>query len=230
MAAIAHEIRYALRLIRRNKGFSLAVLLSTALGVGATASIFSLIDAFLLRPLPIPATGRVVRVTSLTQSNPVGRLSYPEIDDIESRAQSFEGVATAKIAPFGFARSRDEQPRVSIGFLVNGDFFRTLGVTPSLGRGFTAAEDRIAGRSAIAVISDAMWRREFGGRGDVIGQTLRLNGIEFTIVGVTPPSFAGVNQFVQPALYVPRAMIREATGAAADALTDRTARSVEGFA
>ena len=230
MAAIAHEIRYALRLIRRNKGFSLAVLLSTALGVGATASIFSLIDAFLLRPLPIPATGRVVRVTSLTQSNPVGRLSYPEIDDIEARAQSFEGMATAKIAPFGFARSRDEQPRVSIGFLVNGDFFRTLGVTPALGRGFTAAEDRIAGRSAVAVISDAMWRREFGGRGDVIGQTLRLNGIEFTIVGVTPPSFAGVNQFVQPALYVPRAMIREATGAAADALTDRTARSVEVFA
>ena len=74
MITIVREIRYALRLVRRNKGFALAVLVLTGLGVGATASIFSLIDAFLLRPLPVPATNRVVRLTSVTQSNPVGLL------------------------------------------------------------------------------------------------------------------------------------------------------------
>src|SRR5262249_42237220 len=136
------------------------------------------------RPLPIPATGRVVRLASLTQSNPVGRFSYPDIEDIEARAQSFDGLATAKIAPFGFARGRDEQPKVTIGFLVNGNFFRTLGVTPTLDRGFAAADERVAGRSPIAVISDSLWRREFGARTDAIGQTIRLNGAEFTIVGI----------------------------------------------
>src|SRR4029450_9286923 len=98
MVTIFRETSYALRLIRRNKGFALAVLLSTALGVGATASIFSLIDAFLLRPLPGPATSRVVRLTSLTQSSPVGRFSYPDIDDLGRRAQWFEGLASAKNA------------------------------------------------------------------------------------------------------------------------------------
>src|SRR6267142_1401766 len=130
MTAILREIRYAFRLIRRNRGFALAVTLSTALGVGATASIFSLIDAFLLRPLPVPATGRVVRLTSLTQSNPVGRFSYAEVDEIRKRAQSFDGLATSKNAVFGFSRGRNVQPRVTVGVLVNGDFFSTLGVRP----------------------------------------------------------------------------------------------------
>ena len=230
MVSILHEIRYALRLIRRSKSFSLAVLLSTALGVGATASIFSLIDAFLLRPLPVPATSRVVRLTSLTRSNPVGRFSYPEAEDIQRQAQSFEGLATAKNAAFGFARSRDEQPRITIGLLVNGDFFTTLGVAPALGRAFSAADDQVAGRSPVVVISYGTWQREFGGRSDVVGRTLRLNGVEFTIVGVTPQWFTGVHPFLQPALYVPRIMMREATGEATDALTDRAARSLEVFA
>jgi macrolide transport system ATP-binding/permease protein len=230
MAAMVHEIRYALRLIRRNRGLSLAVLLSTALGVGSTASIFSLIDAFLLRPLPVPDTGRVVRLTSLTQSNPVGRFSYPELDDIQRRSRSFAGLATAKNAAFGFARGGDEQPRVTIGILVNGDFFTTLGVTPALGRGFTPADDQVPGRDAVVVLSYGMWQREFGGRADVVGRPLRLNGVEFTIVGVAPPWFTGVHPFLQPALYVPRMMMREATGAATSALTDRTVRSVDVFA
>jgi len=229
MAAL-RELRYALRLIRRNKGFSLAVLFSTALGVGATASIFSLIDAFLLRPLPVPATGRVVRLTSLTQSNPVGRFSYADIDDIQKRTQSFEGLAASKTALFGFSRGRDEQPRMTVGILVNGDFFSTLRVRPALGRAFTAADDQVPGRDAVVILSHGMWQREFGGRPDVVGRPVRLNGAEFTIVGIAPPWFTGVHPFFQPALYVPRMMMREATGVATSALTDRAARSVDVFA
>ena len=230
MATILREIRYALRLIRRDRAFALAVLLSTALGVGATASIFSLVDAFLLRPLPVPETGRVVRLTSLTESNPVGRFSYAEVDDIHTRTQSFEGLATSKNAVFGFSQGRDDQPRITIGILVNGDFFSTLGVRPALGRGFTAADDQVPGRSPVVVISHGMWQREFGSRPDVIGRPLRLNASEFTIVGVTPEWFTGIHPFLQPALYVPHTMIREATGAGIDVLTDRTARSVDVFA
>ena len=230
MTTIIPEIRHAFRLIRRNRGFALAVLLSTALGVGATASIFSLIDAFLLRPLPVPATGRVVRLTSVTQSSPVGRFSYREIDEIGQQARSFEGLATAKNAVFGLSQAPDVQPRVTLGVLVNGTFFSALGVRPALGRAFTPADDQAPGRSPVTVISYGMWQRDFGGRSDVIGRSVRLNAMEFTIVGVAPEWFTGVHPFFQPALYVPRMMIREATGSNVDVLTDRTARSVDVFA
>ena len=230
MTTIIPEIRHAFRLIRRNRGFALAVLLSTALGVGATASIFSLIDAFLLRPLPVPATGRVVRLTSVTQSSPVGRFSYREIDEIEQQARLFEGLATAKNAVFGLSQGPEAQPRVTLGVLVNGTFFSALGVRPALGRVFTPADDQAPGRSPVTVISYGMWQRDFGGRSDVVGRSVRLNAIEFTIVGVAPEWFTGVHPFFQPALYVPRMMIREATGSNVDVLTDRTARSVDVFA
>src|SRR6185295_10926770 len=230
MMTMIREMRYALRLIRRNRGFALAVLLSTALGVGATASIFSLIDAFMLRPLPVPDSGRVMRLASVTQSNPVGRFSYAEVNEIQQRTRSFEGLATAGNAVFGFSQAANEQPRVTFGVLVNGDFFSTLGVRPVAGRAFTAEDDRVPGRSPVVVISYGMWQREYGGRPDVIGRALRLNAVEFTIVGVAPEWFTGVHPFFQPALYVPRMMIREATGASLDALTDRTARSVDVFA
>ena len=157
MATIFREFIYALRLIRRNKGFSFAVLLSTALGVGATASIFSLIDAFLLRPLPVPGTSRVVRLTSVTQSSPVGRFSWAEVDDIRRDAQSFAGLSASQNAGFGLAQTRDEQPRVVIGLLVNGEFFSALGVTPALGRVFTAADDAAPGRSPVVVLSYGTW-------------------------------------------------------------------------
>jgi predicted permease len=204
--------------------------LSTALGVGATASIFSLIDAFLLRPLPVPDTGRVVRLTSVTQGSPVGRFSHPEVDDLRARAQAFSGLAASQNGLFGFSHTPEEQPRVTIGILVNGDFFPTLGVRPVLGRAFTADEDQVPGRNAVVVISYGMWQREFGGRPDVIGRRIRLNAVEFTVVGVAPESFVGVHPFLQPAMYVPRMMIREASGAATDALTDRTGRSLDVFA
>jgi predicted permease len=230
MITTAREIRYALRLIGRNKSFALAVLVSTALGVGATASIFSLIDAFLLRPLPVPATSRIVRLTSVTQSSPVGRFSYAETDEIQQRARSFEGLATSKNALLAFSQRPGEQPRVTVGILVNGDFFSTLRVTPVVGRIFTAADDRLPGRAPVVVMSYAMWQGEFGGRPDAIGRPIRLNGVEFTIVGVTPRWFTGVHPFFEPALYVPRMMVREATGSGIDVLTDRTARSVDVFA
>ena len=228
--AFIQEIRQALRLVRRNKGFTFAVVLSTALGVGATASIFSLIEAFLLRPLPVPDTGRVVRLTSVTQSSPVGRFSHPEADEIRSRAQAFSGLAASQNAVFGFSQTPDEQPRVTIGVLVNGDFFSTLGVRPVLGRAFTADEDEVPGRSAVVILSYGTWQREFGGRSDVIGRRIRLNAVEFTVVGVAPEWFVGTHPFLQPALYVPRMMIREASGAAANALTDRAGRPLEIFA
>ncbi len=230
MTSVLGEVRYALRLIRRNKAFAAAVVVSTALGIGATASIFSLIDALLLRPLPVPATGRVVRLASVSLNSAVERFSYAELDDIERRAKSFDGIAVIRNSPFGFSQKREDQPQAMIGSLVNGGFFRALGVRAALGRTFEPADDRVPGGSPVVVLGHGLWQREFGGRSDVVGRTVRLNGVEFTIVGVAPESFTGVNPFLRPALYVPRAMIREATGMPVDVLTDRTARGGEVFA
>src|SRR5262249_9687056 len=146
------------------------------------------------------------------------------------RAQSFTGLATAANALFGLSEQRGEQPRVTIGLLVNGDFFNALGVPPALGRMLTAGDDRAPGQSPVAVISHGLWQRWFGRRADIVGGTLRLNGAEFTIVGVVPDWFTGVNPFFQPAVYVPRTMLHEATGAPVSMLTDRTARSADVFA
>src|SRR5262245_29501845 len=195
--ALIQETRQALRLVRRNKAFTLAVVLSTALGVGATASIFSLIDAFLLRPLPVPDTGRVVRLTSVTQGSPVGRFSHPEVDDLRARAQAFSGLAASQNGVFGFSQTPEEQPRVPIGVLVNRDFFSTLGVRPVLGRAFNPDEDEVPGRDAVVIVSYGMWQREFGGRSDVIGRRIRLNAVEFTVVGVAPAWFVGTHPFLQ---------------------------------
>src|SRR5262249_13942524 len=101
---------------------------------------------------------------------------------------------------------------------------------PALGRVFTAAEDQLPGRSPVVVLSYGLWQRDFGGRADVIGRTVRLNATEVTIVGVAPQSFTGVHAFFQPSLYVPRTLVREATGSSAEVLTDRYARSLEVFA
>jgi predicted permease len=230
MGIVMTEIRHALRVLRRSPAFSAAVVLSTALGVGATASIFSLVDAFLLRPLPVPETSRIVRVASVTQNDAVAGFSYPELDEIVARTQTFAGVAGAQTAILGVSQTRDEQPRMTVALLVNGGFFSTLDVTPIAGRAFGDDEDRAPGRSPVVVISHGMWRRDFAGRADAVGRTIRLNGAEFTIVGVTPESFRGVHPFLQPALYVPRMMIHEATGAPSGALTDRTSRPLDLFA
>ena len=230
MGLVITEIRHALRMLRRSPGFSAAVVLSTALGVGATASIFSLVDAFLLRPLPVPETSRIVRIASVTQNDAVAGFSYPELDEIAARTQTFAGVAGAQTAILGVSQTRDEQPRMAVALLVNGGFFSTLDVTPAAGRVIGDGEDRAPGRTPVVVISYGMWRRDFSRRADAVGRTIRLNGAEFTIVGVTPESFRGVHPFLQPALYVPRMMIHEATGAPAGALTDRTSRPLNLFA
>ncbi len=230
MTAILGELRYALRLIRRNRTFAVAVVLSSALGVGATASIFSLIDALLLRPLSVPDTGRVVRLVSVTQTSAAGRFSYAEAADIQKGTRSFDGFATSRNASVGFAQRREDQPRATVGAVVNGEFFSTLRVPAALGRTFTADDDRVPGGHPVAMISHAMWQRDFAGRPDVVGRAVRLNSIDFTIVGVVAEWFTGVQPFLQPALYVPAAMVREATGAPLDVFTDRTARGGELFA
>ena len=201
-----NDFRYALRTLRQNPGFALVAILSLALGIGANSAIFSFADALLLRPLPVPQPSRVVSVVSHRPAEGFGGLSYKDYIDFRNKSRSFEGLAAFQLVRVGFATSKDALPQFKAGFLTSGNAFRALHVEPELGRSFRPEEDQVPGRDAVAVISHDLWRSEFASSRDVIGKTIFLNGISFTVIGVAPEAFTGVDQFFHPALFVPLMM------------------------
>jgi putative ABC transport system permease protein len=224
MPDFVQDVRHAFRFIVKNRALTLAVFLSLALGIGATASIFSFVDSFLVRPLPVPETGRVVRIAAVTESRPVGPLSYPDFDDLRQRARLFDGITFTRGEGAGLITSPGARPRITLGEVVTGDFFAKLRLRPALGRSFTPEEDRVPGRDAVAVISYNLWQNAYGASLDVIGKPIRLNTKNFTIIGVAPASFEGMDPMVHSEFYVPWMMAREFDGASVDRLTDRGLR------
>jgi len=206
------DLRYALRTVRHHRSFALVAILSIALGIGANAFMFSLADALVLRPLPVPRASRVMNLRSQLRGQGPSGMSYLDFTDFRARSQSFEGLAAINLNQFGFAPNKQVQPEMRAGMLVSGNFFEVLHVTPQLGRGFRPDEDAIPGRDAVAVISHDLWRIEFNSSPGVIGRSIFLNGIEFRVIGVAPESFTGVDQFFRPSLYVPLMMSARLAG------------------
>ena len=202
------SIKHALRVLKKDPVFTLVAIGSLALGIGATAAMFSFADSILLRPLPILQPDRVVTLNTATStpfaSNP--NISYPDYADLRDRNRSFDGLAAASYAKFGFSFNARTLPRMKFGLYVSGNFFRVLGVEPVLGRGFRDDEDRVEGRDAVVVLGHDFWIGEFGGRPDAIGSRIRLNGIEFLVIGVAPERFTGIDTMLRPTLFVPLAM------------------------
>jgi predicted permease len=198
-----NDIRYALRTLRQSPGFALVAVLSLALGIGANAAIFSLADAMLLRPLPVPKPSQVVAVRAQHRGDRPGGMSYPDYVDYRNKTRSFEGLAAFKVASFGFAKNKEVLPQMKSGFLATGNCFHVLDVEPQIGRGFRADEDEVPGRDAVVVISNDLWRTEFGASPDAVGKTVFLGGVGFTIIGVAPESFTGIDQWYRPAFYIP---------------------------
>src|SRR5262245_51159393 len=131
------DLRFAFRtLIKRSKGLALAVVISMGLGVGATASVFSFVDAVVFRPLPVPETDRVVRITNATPSNSIEDFSYPEYRDYLERSRSFSDIATCAVITAALAPNSADQPRATVAAVVSGNFFSMLQVKPALGRTF----------------------------------------------------------------------------------------------
>jgi predicted permease len=203
------DVRYALRSARRNPVFTVVALLSIAIGVGVNCAAFSWADALLLRPLPISRPAEVVTVGSTLsiESASIGatllRASYPEYVDLRERARSFEGFALFNGTTVGFAATAEATPTLAVGHLVNDDFFSVLGVAPVLGRTFRPDEGQVPGRDAVVILSHGLWRKQFGGDPNAIGREVRLNGIRFTVIGVLPASFTGIEPVVQPEFYAP---------------------------
>jgi putative ABC transport system permease protein len=200
------EIRQAIRLLLNNPGFTAIAALSLALGIGANSAIFSLADAILLRPLPIPQPSHVLNLRTATPSTPLDGVSFPEYRDIRDKNQSLAGLVAFQFTTVGFAATPKALPQMRMGQMVSDNFFKVLDVQPALGRAFLADEGKVPGRDAIAILSYHFWETEFGRDPSAIGRTVRMNGINFTIVGVMPPDFTGIDQWIRPYFYVPLSM------------------------
>ncbi len=199
-------LRFASRMLRKNPGFTLIAVCSLAIGIGATAAMFSWADTLLLRPLPVPKPSGIVNVRSSSPSDPLNSVSYRDYVDFRDRNRSFDGLLAYSLAPFGLSEKPGASTHLKYGLFVSGNFFRVLGIEPALGRRFRADEDKVPGRDAVVVLSHDLWSSQFGNDPSVIGRKLRLNGVEFTVVGVAPEHFTGVDQYFRPALFVPIAM------------------------
>src|ERR1700733_10879803 len=202
-------LRHALRMLRKNPGFTLVAVCSLAIGIGATSASFSIADGLLLRPLPVLEPSRVVAVTpakmgafGVDQS-----ISYPDYRDFRDNNRSFDGLVASSLWAFGFSPNATVLPKTTYGTYVSGNFFRTLGVQPALGRAFLESEDQAVGRDAVVVLGHDFWVSEFNANPSVVGSSMRLNGVECRIVGVGPYGFTGLDHMIRPALFVPMAML-----------------------
>jgi predicted permease len=199
---------HALRVLRKDPGFTAVAICSMALGIGATAAGFSFAEATLLRPLPVENPDRVVAINT-AKSKLFGNnstISYPDYADVRDRSRSFDGLVAASYAKFGFSPDARTLPHMRFGLFVSGNLFRVMGVRPVAGRVFRPDEDQVPGRDAVVMLGHDFWLSQYNGNPSVVGSMIRLNGIDFTIIGVLPEHFTGIDTVFRPTLFVPLAM------------------------
>ena len=211
MSSLFQDIRYAARLLRRQPGFTIVAVLTLALGIGANTAVFTVVNGVLLRPLPYHEPDRLVVLLYGRPGRVTQWFSPPNYRDFVDRSAAFQDAAaftpsTANVTGSG------EPERVE-GASVSWNYFNVLGVTMRLGRGFVEGEE--AGDGTVAVISDGLWRRLYGGRSDAIGSTIRLDGRARTIVGIAPADvdLPPGTEFWQPLIFTPRDVAPNARGA-----------------
>jgi macrolide transport system ATP-binding/permease protein len=203
------DARFAVRSLSRTSGLTAFVVITLALGIGMTSGTFSMVDALIFRPYPVPHPSGVVTLVSTTHDSSFDNFSYREYLDIRAKTKSYDGViANADMEAVGFSAEPAATPRIKGGMLVSGNYFHVLGVEPRLGRGFREDEDQVPGRDAVVILGPDFWKQEFASDPSVLGKNIRLNGTEFTVIGVAPDTFSGMLIFAHPDFYMPLAMAR----------------------
>ncbi|HXU09705.1 MAG TPA: ABC transporter permease, partial [Blastocatellia bacterium] len=189
METLIQDLRYAIRMLLKKPSFTIIVVLALGIGIGANTAIFSVVNAILLRPLPYK---HFDRISMIWMSNPkLGVMedwhSYPNYVDYKEQNQVFEDMAAFNTRSFNLTGAGD--PVRVVGVWNTASLFSVLGVDAALGRTFTEDEQE-PGKDMVVVLSNGLWRRNFGGDASVIGQQISLNGINRTVIGVMPPSFS----------------------------------------
>jgi predicted permease len=192
METLLKDIRYGVRGLLKRPGFTLVAVITLALGIGANTAIFSAIHSVLLRALPFRDQDRLVVMweRDQTANQPLVELSIPEFNDWRSQNHSFESLTAMPTSVYGYGyvlAGRGEPVQIESS-RVSADFFSTLGVSPLLGRAFTADDDR-PGAAKVAILSHRLWRQQFNADPNLIGQTISLNDTGFSVVGIMPESF-----------------------------------------
>ncbi len=215
LETLLQDVRYGLRQLRRNPGFAAVATITLALGIGGNTAVFSLINAVMLKSLPVKNPRQLVLFRwddnkwppMFDQTGWQSRysFSYPAFDAFRTQNKALSG--TFAFAPLGFNADNttagiNGEPTLADGMMVTGEYFPTLGVSPLLGRGITEADENPSA-SRVVVLSYAYWTRRFARDRSIVGKSITLNGIPFTIVGVTPANFYGVSLGTEPDLWVP---------------------------
>src|SRR5215472_7916872 len=188
METLWQDIRYGLRMLAKNPGFTVVALLTLALGIGANTAIFSILDAVLLRPLPFPEPGRLVAIWGAdSKTGETHRaLSYPDFTDLRNENHSLESLAA--FTDGSFTLTGAGEPLLLHGGIVSASLLSVLHSSPELGRGFGARDDDPGTR--VVLLSHALWQSRFGGDSSIVGKSILLQNKPFTVVGVMPPKFA----------------------------------------
>jgi len=200
LETLIQDLRYGLRMLRRNPGFAAVAVVTLALGIGANALVFSVINALLLRPLPVDRPDQLVFLetkSGITQS-------FPNYRDLRDRNQAFSGLVGYRLVPIEMESSGG--PTRIWGLLATGNYFDVLGVHPLMGRFFHQSEDLHPNASPYAVLSYNSWRGRFGADPGIVGKTVRINRLPYTVLGVAPPDFHGTELWYWPEVWAPMTM------------------------
>jgi putative ABC transport system permease protein len=193
MTALMQDIRYAIRMLRKNPGFTLVAVITLALGIGANTAIFSVVNAVLLRPLPYPGADRIVRISQVWKDGGTASdLTVPEFEFYRDHTGAFEAVAGFRSGPDLPLKRAGSTEWITSARVTDG-FFQALGVAPALGRGVLRDETRPGGGQSV-ILSDALWRKAFGADSAIIGRQLEIGDATYTVSGVMPANFEFVEQ------------------------------------
>ena len=186
--AALQDLRYAVRLLRKSPAYSLAIVVTAALGIGANVTIFGVLNAVLLEPLPYKDPDRLVRLSesNLEQNLTESLVSVPNFQDWQRQQSVFEEVSALELATFNLT-GRGEPQRIAAA-RITANLVPMLGVSPALGRSFLPEEEK-PGNNRVVLLSDGLWQRQFGGDRSIVNQTIQLNGETYTVVGVMPAGF-----------------------------------------
>jgi putative ABC transport system permease protein len=203
MQTLWQDLKFALRMLRKNPGFTAVAILTLALGIGANTAIFSVVNTVLLEPLPYKDPKRIINLSGMDLKTKASGafLSYTKYTQIQEQNKTLENIAG--FYPLTLSLVTEREPEAVNGARASIDFFRVLGISPARGRTFLPEEEQDGGAD-VAVISDGFWHSHFAGDAAVLGKTLVLDGKNATIVGVLPSSFHFPLQFPEPNVWLPR--------------------------
>ena len=205
---LARDVKFALRSLGRAKGFTVVVVLTLALGIGANSAVFSMIDAVLLHPLPVPRPQQVVSITeALTDQVPRLPLAYPTYRALATRAHTLSGIAV--FSTRDVVVQATGEPQQIPASAVSGNYFSVLDLRPQVGRLIVPTDDDVPGAHFVAVISDALWTRAYDRSPAVVGSTIKIGNNPYTIIGVAPRRFRGTLLDEAPQVWVPAPMLAD---------------------